>query len=156
MGELGRRFQRHMVLHGFAEATKESYTGAMRERIPTRADCPLCMGASRRSPVFSACQAAAQGYALSRLGGLRFAFDSSSESSIQRSASSLNLRKFASSAQTALRCPGRTYSERLRIRLMTSPTASASAETPRFHRIGRFLPKRLQCPLPSLPVFPFA
>ncbi len=29
MGELGRRFQRHMVLRGFAEATKESYTGAM-------------------------------------------------------------------------------------------------------------------------------
>ena len=29
MGELGRRFQRHRVLRGFAEATKESYTGAM-------------------------------------------------------------------------------------------------------------------------------
>ena len=96
-------------------ASSRGIHGAMRKRIPTRADSPLCMGAPRRSPVFSACQAAASGYALSRLGGLRFAFDSSSESSIQRSVSSLNLRKFASSARIALRCSGRTYSERLRI-----------------------------------------
>ncbi len=29
MGELGRRFQQYMVLRGFADATKESYAGAM-------------------------------------------------------------------------------------------------------------------------------
>ena len=32
----------------------------MRERIPARADCPLCMGAPRRSPAFSARQAVAR------------------------------------------------------------------------------------------------
>ena len=29
MGELGKRFRQHMVLRGFAEATKESYEHAM-------------------------------------------------------------------------------------------------------------------------------
>ena len=38
-------------------ASSRGIVGAMRERFPTRADCLLCMGAPRRSPVFSTCQA---------------------------------------------------------------------------------------------------
>ena len=38
-------------------ASSRGIHGAMRKRIPTRADCLLCMGAPRRSPVFSTCQA---------------------------------------------------------------------------------------------------
>ena len=47
------------VLDNLRVASSRGIHGAMRKRIPTRADSPLCMGAPRRSPVFSACQPAA-------------------------------------------------------------------------------------------------